>query len=215
MPLTLRRVWTTALRPGDYEAHMAAIGQAQANAAHVGNFLARCNPPAGARVLVAGAGTGQMFDYIAPALLKDLRMVYADINPVFLDCLRARCPGAACVADDLERSSLRGPFHAACAVLVLEHIDWRKGLDTLAGLAPQWLFLVVQQNPDGMATAVSPARHLPGSMEVFTEVHPQLRDPQQVVTLLAASGYQLSERLPRPVADGKTMLGLLFRRCAG
>jgi SAM-dependent methyltransferase len=193
---------------------MAAIGQAQANAGHIADFMALCRPPAGARVLVAGAGTGQMFDSIAPALFQDVRAVFADINPEFLACLRARCQGALCVADDLERSALKGDFHAACAVLVLEHIDWRKGLDTLAALAPQWLFLVVQVNPAEMATAVTPARRLPGSMEVFSKVHPELRDPEEVIGHLSMRGYELAERRPRPVADGKTMLGLPFTRRA-
>lgn len=214
MPLTLRHVWTSALRPADYEAHMAAIGQAEANAGHVADFLKRCQPHAGARVLVAGAGTGQMFDSIAPALFEGLRAVFADINPEFLACLRARFPGAVCVADDLERSALSGEFHAAGAVLVLEHIDWRKGLDTLAALAPRWLFLVVQQNPVEMTMAVTPTRRLPGSMQVFSEVHPELRDPEVVIGHLSMRGYELAERRPRPVADGKTMLGLLFTRRA-
>lgn len=212
MPLPLRDVWTTALRPEDYEAHMAAIGQAQANALHVGGFLALCPP--GWRVLIAGAGTGQMFDTIPATLFAGLRAVFSDINPGFLACLRARHPEAACVADDLERSALRGPFQAACAVLVLEHIDWRKGLDTLASLGARHLFLVVQRNPPEMATAVTPSRRLPGSMAVFAETHPELRNPTEIATHLEAHGYGLAAEWPRAVADGKTMLGLLFTRSA-
>ncbi len=214
MALTLRDVWTTALRPEDYDAHMAAIGQAQANAAHIRDFLLHCQPPPGARVLIAGAGTGQMFDTISPALFHGLRAVFTDINPAFLACLRARHPSALCLADDLERTSLRGPFHAACAVLVLEHINWRRGLDTLAALDPRRLFLVVQRNPAAMATAVSPSRRLPGTMRVFSETHPELRDPAQITAHLHARGYALEREWPRPVPDAKTMLGLLFTRSA-
>lgn len=214
MALPLRDVWTTALHPEDYEAHMAAIGQAQANAEHVRDFVERCTPPPGARVLIAGAGTGQMFDYVPPSIFADVNAVFADINPRFLACLRARYPEADCVSDDLELSSLRGPFHAACAVLVLEHIDWQMGLDTLASLAPRELFLVVQRNPPEMSTAVSPSRRLPGSMHVFSETHPELRDPDEIAAHLRTRGYELRDRWPRPVADGKTMLGLLFTRSA-
>jgi len=214
MALPLRDVWTTALLPEDYEAHMAAIGQAQANAEHVRDFLLHCTPPPGARVLIAGAGTGQMFDYVPPSIFAGVSPVFSDINPRFLACLRARYPAAACVSDDLERSSLRGPFHAACAVLVLEHIDWQTGLDTLASLAPRHLFLVVQRNPPDISTAVSPSRRLPGSMQVFAETHPILRDPAGIAAHLRTRGYELRGQWPRPVADGKTMLGLLFTRSA-
>jgi hypothetical protein len=210
MPLPLRDVWTNALRPEDYETHMAAIGQAQANAAHIRDFALLCPP--GARVLIAGAGTGQMFDTIPPDVFGHLRAVFTDINPRFLACLRARHPQAVCVADDLELSSLRGPFHAACAVLVLEHIDWQKGLDSLAALSPERLFLVVQRNPPEIATAVSPSRQLPGTMQAFAETHPELRDPSEVTAHLRTRGYALVEEWPRPVADNKIMLGLLYSR---
>lgn len=211
MALSLKDVWTGALRPEDYEAHMAAIGQAQANAAHIADFLARCASP-GARILIAGAGTGQMFEHLPPALFDGLRAVFSDINPQFLACLRSRYPQAACVADDLELSSLRCPIDAACAVLVLEHIDWQEGLDTLVALEPCHLFLVVQRNPPEIATAVSPSRRLPGTMEVFSETHPELRDPLEITAHLRTRGYALQEEWPRPVADGKTMLGLLYSR---
>lgn len=210
MPLPLRHVWTAALRPEDYEAHMAAIGQAQANAEHIRDFVITCPP--GSRVLIAGAGTGQMFDTVPPGVFSHVRAVFSDINPRFLAFLRTRHPEAACVADDLECSALRGPFHAACAVLVLEHIDWQKGLDSLVSLEPRLLFLVVQRNPADMATAVSPSRRLPGTMEVFSETHPELRDPLEITAHLRPRGYALLEERPRPVADNKTMLGLLYSR---
>lgn len=196
----------------DYEAHMAAIGQAQANAAHIGALLARLDHST--RLLIAGAGTGQMFDHIPPGTFGHVHPVFSDINPAFLARLRSRRPGALCVADDLEHSALRGPFHAAAAVLVLEHIDWRKGLQTLAALGPQHLFLVLQQNPEGMATAVTPTRVLPGSMQIFTEAHPILLKKDEAATHLERFGYALEEEWPREVADQKVMLGLLFRLAA-
>jgi len=210
MARPLREAWISTVEPGDYERHMAAIGQAQANAQHVGAFVDFCAPPRGERVLIAGAGTGQMFDYIEPSIFSGARAVFADINPRFLARLRTRFPAAACVADDLEQSSLRGPFHAACAVLVLEHIEWRKGLDTLAALLPRHLFLVIQQNPPEIPTAVTPARVLPGTMRVFAEARPVLLEPAAVIAHLQNAGYSLRMEAPRTVADGKTMLGLLF-----
>ncbi|MBI5282908.1 MAG: hypothetical protein HY858_14580 [Candidatus Solibacter usitatus] len=213
MPHSLRHAWTSSVTALDYETHMAAIGQAQANALHIADFLARISPPPAARVLIAGAGTGQMFTVVPPGIFDGLRPVFSDINPAFLACLRQRVPGAPCVADDLEHSALRGPFFAAAAVLVLEHIDWRKGLDTLARLALAHLFLVIQSNPPHIATAVSPHRTLPGTMAAFSSSHPNLMHKPEVLAHLATLGYDLAQEDPRPVADGKVMLGLSFRGC--
>lgn len=190
---------------------MSAIGQAQANAAHMADFLARVGEP-GARLLIAGAGTGQMFDYLPPGAFNGYRTCFTDINPRFLAALRRRNPSAPCVADDLECSALKGPFHAAAAVLVLEHIQWRKGLDTLAALNPRYLFLVLQRNPEGMTTAVSPTRVLPASMQNLGGQHPELVDKSEAATHLQRLGFALIEEWPRNVPDSKVMLGLLFER---
>ncbi len=190
---------------------MAAIGQAQANADHMADFLARVGEP-GARLLIAGAGTGQMFDYLPPGAFDGYRACFTDINPHFLAALRRRNPDAPCVADDLESSALKGPFHAAAAVLVLEHIQWRKGLDTLAALNPRYLFLVLQRNPEGMTTAVSPTRVLPASMRNLGGQHPELVGKNEAATHLQRLGYALIEEWPRNVPDSKVMLGLLFQR---
>ncbi|MBI4892058.1 MAG: hypothetical protein HY821_15640, partial [Acidobacteria bacterium] len=66
------------------------------------------------------------------------------------------------------------------------------------------------QNPAEIATAVTPSRTLPGSMQAFSETHPQLRDPAAIAAYLQARGYTQTAAVPRPVADNKTMLGLLF-----
>jgi len=205
----LREAWISAVDPGDYEKHMAAIGQAQANAEHVEGFVSRCAPP-GSRIVIAGAGTGQMFDYITPAVFEGVNCVFSDINQCFLARLRRRWPEAECVADDMEQSSLRGPFDAVCVVLVLEHIDWRKGLNALIGLSPRHLFLVIQRNPPGIDAAVTPSRVLPGTMRLIAELHPALVEPTEIAAHLSGAGYSLLREVARPVADGKTMLGLLF-----
>lgn len=197
----------------DYEAHMAAIGQAQANAAHMADFLGRVGEP-GARILIAGAGTGQMFDYLPPAAFNSYRPFFTDINPQFLASLRQRLPAALCAADDLELSAVKGPFHAAAVVLVLEHIRWRIGLDTLATLGPRFLFLVLQRNPEGMTSAVTPTRVLPASMQNLGGQHPELVDKIEAATHLQRLGYALIEEWPRNVPDSKVMLGLLFERGA-
>ena len=207
--LTLRDAWRGGVKPHDYEAHMSAIGQAQANAEHLGEFARRIS----GRLLVAGCGPGQFFDYLDGGALDGCRPVFCDINREFLAALRARCPGAICVADDLEHSGLQATFDAACATLVLEHTDWRKVVATLARLAPL-VMIVIQLNPPEMATAVSPGRTPPGSMIAFKHVHPNLIDERKLVAELGRLGLALEARSPKAVADGKTMLALTFERRA-
>ncbi|HEY3442780.1 MAG TPA: hypothetical protein VGK29_18615 [Paludibaculum sp.] len=212
MPFTLRDAWTTLVSAEDYEQHMAAIGQAQTNATHIRDFLALVKPPAGARLLIAGAGPGQMFDHIEPAVLQPYRIIFSDINPRFLVRLRERYGAALCVVDDIERTSLTGPFEAVMETLMLEHVEWRKAVAALCGLGAEYLYLVVQQNPPDMATAVTPTRTPPGTMRIFAQAHPRLLDIAELTSALHEAGYTIISTHPRAVADGKTMLGLLARR---
>jgi hypothetical protein len=62
MARSLREAWQGHITAEDYDAHMARVGQAQANARIVGLFVEHwLTPPS--RVLVVGAGTGQLLDY--------------------------------------------------------------------------------------------------------------------------------------------------------
>lgn len=190
---------------------MSTIGQAQANAEHTREFLALVKPPPGARLLIAGAGPGQMFDHLEPAVFQPYRTVFSDINPRFLARLRLRYSGAHCVVDDIERSALTGPFYAVMETLMLEHVDWRKGLAALTALQATYLYLVVQQNPPEMATAISPSRTPPGTMRIFARTQSQLLDIAELTAALHTAGYHIASTHPRAVADGKTMLGLFAR----
>lgn len=208
--MALREAWKSGIEAADYERHMAAIGQAQANAGLLDEFARGLDE--GARLLVAGAGPGQFLEFMQASAFERLRPVFSDISGSFLRRLRLRLEGAVCVADDLERSALKGPFDAVSVTLVLEHIDWRRGVATLCRWGAGEVLIVVQRNPAEMATAVSPARQLPGSMEQFRQLHPTLIEPAALCAAMAEGGYSLSGERPRAVADGKTMLGLWFRR---
>jgi hypothetical protein len=218
MTKELRDAWRTTVRAADYERHMAGIGQAESNAGHVREFFARHPIPTGERALLGGAGTGQMFDYVAPAFLAGCRPVFTDINPQFLALLRERlrkngAPPFHVLTDDLEQSCLSAGFYAVLLVLVLEHIDWRKGLDTVVRFAPRWILAVIQRNPPAVASAVTPGRVLPGSMNVFTgQARPALVDRDEMVAWLGRAGYRLEEEIPRGVADGKVMLGCILQK---
>jgi len=195
---------------GDYEQHMAAIGQAAANAEHLREFLGSL--AAGARVLVAGAGPGQFFDYLGEEVFARLRVVYSDVSEGYLRRLRERAPGAACVVDDIEQSGLAACFEAVTSTLVLEHVDWRRGVATLCGYGAERVLVVMQVNPERMETAVAPGRRLPGTLEAVRDLDPGLLHEPDVIRAFEELGYEPADRRRKAVADGKSMVALELRR---
>jgi hypothetical protein len=211
----LRKAWTEVVAPEDYDAHMAAIGQAEANA-HLILHLIESHPPrVDETLLVAGAGTGQMFDYVSPELLTPYNVVFTDIRAEFLDRLRSRLHGVTVlrfktVVDDVERSEC-GAIDAAALVLVLEHVNWRRAVGELIGAGARRLYIVIQVNPPDQQDAVTPTRILPGTLAlVSAEAKPELVKETELLQLLQARGYALLHRREVAVPDGKTMLGLVF-----
>lgn len=198
------------IRADDYETHMAAAGQAPANAELVSECLR--NAPAGA-VLVAGAGTGQMFDYLDPATFDRFQTTFTDINPAYLDVLASRLPAntqAETVVDDIEDSRVAGPFALAMAVLVLEHVAWRRAVRTLCRLAPR-VFVVIQQNPPGAAMVQPPV----GTVAVLLEVPPHAVPREELEAQFARHGFALARESGRTAAGGKRMVGLEFAERVG
>ncbi|MCX6622033.1 MAG: hypothetical protein NTY38_13385 [Acidobacteria bacterium] len=214
-PTTLRHAWTAHVTAADYEAHMANVGQAQANAELVETLFRLATPP-GHRILIPGAGPGQMFDYLDPAVLAGHDITFTDLNPDFLGRLADRLAAAPFahreLLDDLENTALDGPFDAAILVLVLEHICWPNGIASLARLGIPRCYIVIQQNPEGLAPAVTPGRQVPGSMQIFREVHPKLVPRDQLIEAMEEAGYRLTGEQSRPVPDDKQMILLVFTR---
>ena len=204
--------------PGDYERHMASVGQAQANAELVAELLHSHPPPAGARVWFAGAGTGQLFELLDPAVLRPWRTVFSDINRGYLERLAARVKRAEgvrfrTVVDDIERCGLRGKFDVAIAVLLLEQVDWRAAAAALARLSTRRVFIGVQENPPGLSTALT--RPVTDTMAVFREAQPRLIPRDELTREFARLGFGVRQVVEKPVADGKKMVGMLFERgCA-
>ena len=90
MDPSLRQARTEIVTAGDYEEHMASIGQAKAAAELTEQLIRSASLTAGGRIAIAGAGTGQMFDFLAPAIFISYRLTCADLNPAFLARLRER-----------------------------------------------------------------------------------------------------------------------------
>ena len=213
----LRRAWTEIVTAEDYEKHMAAIGQAQAAADLTRHAFELAGLAEGARVVIAGAGTGQMLDYLDPAPFRPYRLTCTDLNPAFLARLSerlARCGlHAEVLEDDIERTAIKPEPDLLLATLLLEHIDWRRGVDVFAGLRPRRCAVIIQENPPGMTSAVTPGRRVPPSIErAMATAHTTLVPRGELEVAFAAHGYECLESRAHDVADGKRLLALCFAK---
>ena len=210
MPRTLRDLWAGHITADDYERHMAATGQPQANADLLAELFRDTPPAPGARILFAGAGTGQYFDYFPPAALGPYRPIFTDLNPRFLDRLAPRCIAmrrpCQTLVDDIEAPRVVGPFDLAIVILVLEHVEWRMAVAELCGMAGR-VFAIVQENPAGLSEGP-----LPGTLAALHELPMQLLDRGELIAEFGGREFELARASFRAVRDGKKMVGLDFRR---
>ncbi len=209
MERSLKHAWAEIIQAEDYEQHMSNVGQAQANAELVMDLLEASQLITGDRVLFAGAGPGQMFDFVSHEFLLPYEVTFTDINARFLDRLKRRVTQAGLTRftveiDDIEATRLKGPFAAAVVVLVLEHVDWRRALGQLVALKCRWLFLIIQRNPAEMETMVAPNRKLIGSLKEASEGEkPTLLEEIELTGHLESLGFRLERSQNRAVLDGK------------
>jgi Methyltransferase domain len=211
----LRRAWTEIVAADEYEKHTASIGQAQAAAELTRWLVESASLPGGSSITITGAGTGQMFDFLSPAVFSPYRLTCTDLNPMFLARLRERLAGcgleAAIIVDDIERTAIDTGPDLLLAALLLEHIDWRRGIEVFAGLRPGMCGIILQENPPDMTAAVTPGRPLLPSIAKAVEIgHPALVPKQDLIRAMSAQGYASSTRAVREVADGKRLVALLF-----
>ncbi len=210
----MREAWARTIRAADYDAHMMAVGQAQVNAELVAELLRDRPPQADARVLFVGAGTGQMFDFISAEILRPFVTTFADINREYLEKLRERLAPFRGLRfetflDDIEDSQLAPGFALAIAVLVLEHVDWRKAVACLCRLSSERVFIVLQENPPGAAHPMT--RPPVGTMEVLGCIHTRLLAPADVDEEFCRNAFRLVWRCERAVPDEKKMLACEYR----
>lgn len=213
----LRDAWLTKITAADYESHMAAVGQAQANAELVREFFARTNLAPGSGVLFAGAGTGQWLEFASPDFLYGLSVTFTDINAGFLRLLSSRIAKfpkltAEFRVDDIESSALPGNFEAVIAVLILEHVDWKKAVRTMCRLSSGVILTIIQENPPALSTAMTPSRPVAGTMSVFKNIHPVLLSKTELAAEFAVQGFSQNSQAEKTVLDDKKMLALEFRR---
>ncbi len=215
MDSSLRLAWTQIVTGEDYDEHMAAIGQTQAAAALTAELIREADLRAGSRVVIAGAGTGQMFDFLNPALFRPFELTCTDLNPKFFARLRERLVRhdlkTFLLADDIENTALLEEPDFLLAALLMEHIDWRKGVEAIAALRPAACGIILQENPAGMTSAVTPGRQIPASMAAAVQIaQPKLVPHDELVRAFAARGYRCALTRAREVADGKRLVSTLF-----
>jgi SAM-dependent methyltransferase len=219
MDVELRRAWTEVVTADDYDAHMTAIGQAQAAAELTAELLRVSGLAPGCRVLIAGAGTGQLLDLVAPDLLRPYSLTFSDLNGKFLVRLRERLAQHGLRADtrvdDIEHSRLSPRPDLLLASLLLEHVGWKACVRALALLEPISCGVIIQENPPSMTSAVTPGRPLPPTIEeAVRTAHPELVPRTPLIASWTKERYHLVHSAVRNVADGKRLVGLLFRRSA-
>ena len=213
----LRRAWTQIVTGDDYEEHMAAIGQAQAGAALTQYIIQSANPPDGGRVVIVGAGTGQMLDFLDAAIFRPFRIICTDLNPGYLVRLQERFArnglSATVLEDDIEHTALDPGPDLLLATLLLEHIDWRRGVEVIAGLSPATCGIIIQENPPGMTSTVTPGRRVPPSItQALATAHATLVPRNELLAAFASSGYVCKGNCAQEVADGKRLIALIFAR---
>jgi hypothetical protein len=213
----LREAWTSVIRPEDYDAHMALVGQAQANARLVSDWL--CSKPlkSDSSILFAGAGTGQMFDFFPAEFLSQYQVTFTDINGNYLKCLESRVKSKVqlrfrTLVDDIERSQLPTEFALAVAVLVLEHVDWHLAVASLCRLSIDSVLVVIQENPPQLTTAVSENQPILGTMKIFREVHPMLVNREELVKEFDHHGFAIVYSREQNVLYEKKMVALGFTK---
>jgi hypothetical protein len=213
----LREAWTTIIRPDDYETHMAAVGQAQANAKLVESYFLSAPLKPGDSVLFLGAGTGQMFNFVSPTFLLPFHTTFTDINGTYLKWLTERLKKVdglkfKTLVDDVENSYLTEKFPLIVVVLVLEHVDWRKAVATIAALASSSVLVVIQENPATLPSAYSPGHHAAGTMSIFSKIHPTLVSQAELQAEFESHGLRKNYYEEKIVDAEKKMIALAFVR---
>jgi hypothetical protein len=212
-----KKGWTQVVTPEYLDIHMAVIGQAESNAKIILKMFLEFPLPNDSKLLVAGCGTCQMFDYFEPQKIGKLQFVFSDINPFFLELVKKRLKKYSkikykLVVDNVESSRLKEKIDGILAVLLLEHIEWKKGIDSFVKLKPKKIYLIIQEQNDRKGF-VTTKRKLRPSIEEFTKIaNPKLVDKKELTNYLKTFNYNLSLCINNSVPDNKLMVGLVFEK---
>jgi hypothetical protein len=158
-----------------------------------------------------------MLDFLDPAIFRPFRIICTDLNPGYLGRLQERFArrglSVTVLEDDIEHTALDPGPDLLLATLPLEHIDWRRGVEVIAGLRPFTCGIIIQENPAGMTSTVTPGRRVPPSItEALATAHATLVPRDELLAAFASSGYVWKGKRAQEVADGKRLVALIFAR---
>jgi hypothetical protein len=212
-----KKGWTEVVTPEDLDIHMAVIGQAESNAKIILEMFSEFPLTDTSKLLVAGCGTCQMFDYFEPQKIGKVQFVFSDINPSFFEQVKKRLKKYSeirykLVVDDAESTKLNEKIDGILAVLLLEHIEWKKGINSFIKLNPKRMYLIIQEQNDKKGF-VTTGRKLQPSIEEFSKIaNPKLVDEKELTEYLKKHNYEIAKIIKKEVPDNKLMVGLVFEQ---
>jgi ubiquinone/menaquinone biosynthesis C-methylase UbiE len=174
----------------EYEGHMALpqVAQAQLLADVFEGMLKEYRPQS---LAVLGCAGGNGFERISIATTT--RVVGVDINPTYVETLRARfqerIPNLELIVGDIQREAVRFPPVAfVFAALVLEYVDVKIVLERVRSLLTAGGILgAVVQLPSSASSPVTPS---PFSSIQALAPFMRLVRPEQLKDLAETTGYQ-------------------------
>jgi hypothetical protein len=129
-----------------------------------------------------------MLDFVDAALFHRFRMIFTDLNRSFSPAWGQL--SATILKDDIEHTALE-PGRISFKTLLLEHIDWRRGVEVFTRLRPATCGIIVQENPRGITSAVTPGRRIPPSIAEAIEIaHPTLVPIEDLLAAFEDCGYK-------------------------
>jgi len=196
-----RSVWLD-IPLGDYEGHMAlpSVGQAAMLADQLALLIARTSPRS---IAIAGCAGGNGLERVGPPVE---RVVAIDINPAYLDAVRARhahrVRGLELHCGDVQSPVLSfEPVDLIFAGLIFEYVDPMPALATFRRNArPAAVLVALLQLPTGGHEAISPSPFrtlgkLAGEM--------RLVDPAELERAATAAGFISEDSRVIGLASGK------------
>ena len=214
-----RRAWLHLVKPGELDAHMASIGQAETNAGIVRDMFRSLPLAEGGKLLVHGCGSCQMLDYLSLSDLGNISFTFADLSPAMMEEGKGRLSKVNnatydLLIDDIEHSDLVGHYDAVLLVLVLLHVDWRCALGNMLRLSPRRFYIIEQEQGPGVSSVTIKEKLLPSMEEyrVVSEMTLVLRE--ELMSFMNSRGYRLQWSATRPVPGDKAMMGVVFERTA-
>jgi len=136
-----KKGWSEIIIPKDLDIHLLNIGQAKINSEIILQLFSKYPLNNKSKLLVPGCGTCQMFDFFEPKDIGIFNYIFTDINSSFFKLIKKRMSKFSnikyeFIIDNIESTKLKEKINGILAVLLLEHIEWKKGINSFIKLNP-------------------------------------------------------------------------------